>query len=92
MASQEELDFTGRAKAHIDLCNAQSAHAHSEDVALSAMYAAARYTAFLCLGANTSGEQMAGRREEALAIFDDQFRQMFLDCYDEFARDFDRSK
>jgi hypothetical protein len=35
---------------------------------------------------------MAGRREEALAIFDDQFRQMFLDCYDEFARNFDPLK
>ena len=44
------------------------------------MYAAARYTAYLCTGANISGAQMASRREEALAIFDDQFRQMFLDA------------
>jgi hypothetical protein len=92
MSTSEKLDFTARAKAHIDLCNEQSAHAHGEDVALSAMYAAARYTAYLCTGANISGAQMAGRREEALAIFDDQFRQMFLDCYDEFARNFDPLK
>ncbi len=92
MASEDELKFTARAKAHIDLCNEQSAHAIGEDVALSAMYAAARYAAYLCMGANASGSQMASRRDEALTVFNDQFRQMFKDCYDEFARDFDHTK
>ncbi len=92
MASEEELKFTARAKAHIDLCNEQSAQAIGEDVALSAMYAVARYAAYLCIGANTSGTQMTSRRDEAQGVFGDQFRQMFLDCYDEFARDFDRAQ
>ena len=92
MSTPEELAFTARAKAHIDICNAQSEHAHAEDVALSALYAAARYGAYLCLNGNGSGEQMAARRAEATLMFEEQFRQMFHDCYDEFSSNFDTVK
>ena len=92
MSTPEEVAFTARAKAHIDICNEQSASAHAEDVALSALYAAARYGAYLCINGNGSGEQMAARRAEATLMFEEQFRQMFHDCYDEFASNFDPLK
>ncbi|HTM80808.1 DUF3144 domain-containing protein [Asticcacaulis sp.] len=92
MSTPEELAFTARAKAHIDICNEQSASAHAEDVALSALYAAARYGAYLCINGNGSGEQMAARRAEATLMFEEQFRQMFHDCYDEFASNFEVAK
>ena len=92
MATIEELQFTARAKTHIDMCNVQSKDAPPEDVALSALYAAARYSAYICMRVNTSKAQMAERRNEALTMFDAQFRQMFIDCYDEYLGAYDQAK
>ncbi len=92
MATTEELQFTARAKTHIDMCNVQSRDAPPEDVALSALYAAARYSAFICLRVNASKAQMAESRDEAVAMFGAQFRQMFSDCYDEYLGSYDQAK
>ena len=91
MATLEELQFTARAKTHIDMCNVQSKDAPAEDVALSAMYAPARYSAYVCKRVNPTKARMSEGRNEAIAMFDAQFRQMFIDCYDEFLRDYDQT-
>ena len=91
MPTPEEPTFTERAKAHIDLSNTQSHKAPADQVAMSMLYAAARYCAHLCIRGNASGVEMFERRDEAAKIFDAQFHQMFLDCYDEYARRFDRN-
>ncbi len=88
MPTPEELAFTDRVKAHLDTSNAQSETAVPENVAMSSLYAAARYCAFVCTRANGSGAEMAARRDEAMEIFGRQFADMFGSCYDEFARQF----
>ncbi len=87
-ASAEELAFTARARAHLDLCNAQSEQVAAEQVSMSQLYAAARYCAFMCTRANSSGAEMTARRDEAVNIFGQQFIEMFMQSYDEFAQNF----
>lgn len=88
MATAEEQAFIARVGEHIDLSNTQARSAPGQQVSMSALYAAARYCAWMCRGSNASGEQMTARRGEAMTIFGQQFATMFGDCYDEYARDF----
>ncbi len=91
MSTPEEIAFTDRVKAILDISNTQSETAIPENVAMSSLYAAARYCAFVCTRANGSGAEMAARRDEAMEIFGRQFSEMFMTCYDEFARQFPKA-
>ncbi len=88
MSEADDQAFIERAMTHIELNNQQAGQARGEDVAMSSLYAAARYCAWMCTGANQTGEQMAARRAEAMTIFSEQFAQMFGDCYDDYTRNF----
>lgn len=88
MASQDEQAFLARISEVIDLCNEQAESAPADQVSMSTLYAAARYCAWRCSHSNSSGQQMAARREEAMRIFRDQFQRMFAEAYDEIAADF----
>ncbi len=88
MASADDQAFLDRISEVIDLCNRQAESAQADQVSLSTLYAAARYCAWRCRYANTTGQQMTGRRDEAMKVFGDQFLRMFADAYDEIAAEF----
>lgn len=84
MAETEEQAFLRRAVEHIELCNIQAKDTPGEKVAMAALYGVARYCAHLCRSRHGNATMMAERRDEAIAMFSDEFNRVFADWYDHY--------
>jgi hypothetical protein len=72
------------------LANTQCDKALPNEVGASAMFAAARFNAYILARTTASAENMAIEKERALEYFVDQFRNMMASNLDDFAENFDR--
>jgi hypothetical protein len=92
MSQQQEPDpqFWTIADAVIHAANAQCDAAPRTKVAAAALFAAARFNVFVLASTAKSAEELAGRRDEAVAYLTDQFARMLRDNVEEYARNFER--
>ncbi|HVZ29992.1 MAG TPA: DUF3144 domain-containing protein [Asticcacaulis sp.] len=81
-----DLRFDERVSAQINLSNSQLQHDEPAQVALSTTYAAARFNAWLFARNNANGDDMMARKEEAIELFCREFRQMFIENFDDYAK------
>lgn len=80
--------FDERVTAHIQLSNSQLQSDEAHNVAASTTEAAARFNAWLFARNNANGTDMMARKEEAIELFTREFRQMFIEHFDDYARNF----
>lgn len=78
--------FDERVAAHINLSNSQLAKDEPHKVAMSALYAAARFNIWLFARNNASGAEMFTRRQEAMDTFTAEFQQMLSEHFDDYAK------
>lgn len=91
MLQQADSDFFERADAHIQLSNAQITEAAGRGkVSASMMYATARFNAWVSACGFGSSTEMATGRDEAVAYFVAQYRQMLEENLDEYIASFER--
>jgi hypothetical protein len=83
-------EFWERVNTVINLANTQCDKALPNEVGASAMFAAARFNAYILARTTASAENMAIEKERALEYFVDQFRNMMASNLDDFAENFDR--
>lgn len=82
--------FWQRVDAIVDLANNQINPAHPNDVGASAMYAVARFNAFILAKTTGSPENMKTEKERALEYFTSQFRLMLESNLDDFTVNFEK--
>lgn len=82
--------FWQRVDAMVNLANDQINPAHPNDVGASAMYAVARFNAFILAKTTGSPENMKTEKERALDYFTGQFRLMLDANLDDFTVNFDK--
>ena len=80
--------FLARANTLIDLANTQCDAVPPNEVGASAMFAAARFNAFILAKTTGSAENMAIEKERAMAYFTSQFRNMMESNLDDFTENF----
>ena len=80
--------FWQRVDAVVNLANDQINPAHPNDVGASAMYAVARFNAFVLAKTTGSPDNMKSERERALDYFTGQFRMMLESNLDDFTENF----
>ena len=83
-------EFWERVNTTINLANSQCDTAHPNEVGASAMFAAARFNAFILAKTTANAQNMAIEKERALEYFTEQFRNMMASNLDDFAENFDR--
>ncbi len=88
MATDTDDNFYDRADAHIHLSNAQTKEAGRGKVSASMMYATARFNAWISACGFSSGKQMKEEREATIEYFVDQYRRMFEENFDDYAKHF----
>ena len=81
--------FWERADAVINLANQQTESAQSEDVSGSLLYASARFNAFLIAAQANDVDALRMGKEDAVAYFTEQYRQLLLDNLDDYIENFD---
>lgn len=81
--------FFKRADAHIELSNAQLSGAAGPDVAASMTWGAARFNTWLCANMLGSKDEMARRRDEAIAQLTDHYAQQLRAHFDNYIEEFD---
>lgn len=81
--------FLARANTLIDLANKQCDTVPPNEVGASAMFAAARFNAFILAKTTGSAENMAIEKARALDYFTSQFRNMVESNLDDFTANFD---
>ena len=90
--STEALDdaFWQRADEVINLANEQCEKAESSDeVIASLLYASARFNAFLIAAAAQSAADIQSGKDDAVAYFTEQYRQLLQDNLDDYIENFD---
>lgn len=85
-----EAEYWQRVDEFIALANKQCNPADPNDVGASALYAAARFNAFIVAKAVGTGENLALEKERALEYFTEQFRTMMLSNLDDFTQNFNK--
>lgn len=85
-----EAEYWQRVDEFIALANKQCNPADPNDVGASALYAAARFNAFVVAKAVGTGENMALEKERALEYFTEQFRTMMLSNLEDFTQNFNK--
>lgn len=88
MTEPIETPFVRMATAFIDQANAFSREAEQDLVATALMHAAARYVAFATAANAEAGADFAAERDEAIAHFTAQFRDVVTQHYDDYAGNF----
>jgi hypothetical protein len=83
-------EFWERVNTVINLANTQCDNALPNEVGASAMFAAARFNAYILARTTANAANMAIEKERALEYFVDQFRNMMASNLDDFAENFDR--
>ena len=81
--------FWERADAVINLANQQTESAQSEDVSGSLLDASARFNAFLIAAQASDVDALRMGKEDAVAYFTEQYRQLLLDNLDDYIENFD---
>ena len=90
--STEALDdaFWQRADEIINLANEQCEKAESsDDVSASLLYATARFNAFLIASTAQSAGDIQSGKQDAVAYFTEQYRQLLMDNLDDYIENFD---
>ena len=82
--------FWQRVDAIVNVANDQINPAHPNDVGASAMYAVARFNAFILAKTTGSPENMKTEKERALDYFTGQFRLMLESNLDDFTVNFEK--
>ena len=82
--------FWQRVDAIVNVANNQINPAHPNDVGASAMYAVARFNAFILAKTTGSPENMKTEKERALDYFTGQFRLMLDANLDDFTVNFEK--
>jgi MoxR-like ATPase len=83
-------EFWNRVNALINMANEQCDTADPSEVCASAMYASARFNAFIVARTTESPEKMKLEKERALEYFTDQFRKMMAENLDDFAENLEK--
>ncbi len=82
--------FFGRADEHILLSNKQIEQgADHHNTNSSFMYSATRFNAWLSASGFASSEEMAGKRDESIGFFVEQYRKMLSENIDDYIKNFD---
>ena len=89
MADDTDPKFFDRADAHIRLSNDQLAESDAGQTSASMMYAAARFNAWVTALGFRSGGEMAGKKEEILRYFTEQYQLMLRDNLDDYISKFE---
>jgi hypothetical protein len=89
MKSEIDKEFFQRADAYITLANEQAANVNRGKVSASMMFATARFNAWVSASGTDSSDELASVREEALAYFVNEYRQMLEENLDEYIEHFD---
>ncbi len=90
--STEAVDdaFWQRADEIINLANQQCESVESsDDVSASLLYATARFNAFLIASTAQSAGDIQSGKEDAVAYFTEQYRQLLMDNLDDYIENFD---
>jgi len=90
--SSEAVDdaFWQRADEIINLANQQCESVESsDDVSASLLYATARFNAFLIASTAQSAGDIQSGKEDAVAYFTEQYRQLLMDNLDDYIENFD---
>ncbi len=90
--STEAVDdaFWQRADEIINLANQQCDSVESsDDVSASLLYATARFNAFLIASTAQSAGDIQSGKEDAVAYFTEQYRQLLMDNLDDYIENFD---
>jgi hypothetical protein len=85
----QDKTFAQRVDAHIQAFNELLDEATPQQVATSAAFAAARFTAWMCFLNCRSGDEMKARLSDAVPGFPDEYRRMFEENYQDYASNFD---
>ncbi len=90
MTEKHTDEFRKLADQFIHLANEQYQQSRDGRVGYALMYAAARFNAFIV--AVTAGHQseLAEEKEAATAYFADQYRQMFAENIEDYAKNFNQ--
>ena len=91
MSTETQDDaFWQRADEVINLANAQCEKAESSDeVIASLLYASARFNAFLIAATAQSAADIQSGKDDAVAYFTEQYRQLLQDNLDDYIENFD---
>lgn len=89
MSNDTDEKFYARSDAHIHLSNEQLADAARGKVSASMMFATSRFNAWVSAQGFQSGEDMASKRDEAVAYFTNQFKLMLEENMDNYIANFD---
>jgi len=81
-------EFWQRVDAVINLVNDQSEATSPSEAGASALFASARFNAFLLAQSTGSAENMALEKERALEYFTGQFREMMVANIDNFIENY----
>lgn len=85
----DDTTFYKRADAIIHLANEQvQGEITPGDVSASAMFAVARYNAYISAIDFDSPEAFRGEREEIIKYFTDEYRKMLIDHLDDYTENF----
>jgi len=87
---QRDKAFYDMADAYIALANAQLGETKPSRVSAAALFAAARFNAFVIAAAAGSKDQMIAEKEAAIAYFMDQYEKMLRENIDEHLTRFDQ--
>ena len=90
MPQDVDDQFYKRADAHIDLSNNQMADAARGKVSASMMYSLARFNAWISACEFESAEQMTGAREETIAYFAAEYRNMLEENFNDYITNFSK--
>lgn len=83
-------EFWQRVDALINVVNDQSASSSPGDAGASALFASARFNAFILARSTGSAENMKVEKERALDYFTAQFRDMMAANIDHFIENYDQ--
>ena len=88
--SKEEVDkkFWDRADEIIHLANDQCDNTPYGEVSSSLLYAAARFNSFIIASSAKDVEEMKKDKEEAVKYFTAQYRNMFIENFDDYIENY----
>lgn len=87
---QRDKPFYDMADAYIALANTQLSDAKPSRVSAAALFAAARFNAFVIAAAAENKAQLIAEKEAAIAYFMDQYEKMLRENIDEHLTRFDQ--
>jgi hypothetical protein len=87
---QRDKPFYDMADAYIALANTQLSEAKPSRVSAAALFAAARFNAFVIAAAAENKAQLIAEKEAAIAYFMDQYEKMLRENIDEHLTRYDQ--